>query len=637
MPRVIYSIHALSFFLYRLGKAPPMPSLYGKAQFSDAAVQAMSRELQRYGFPMPQFGKIGGILAGELPIDAAEHHAAIIAINKATEEGDCHLMIQAMGHPAAQLRDIDASLADLYLQSLIDALDEKKQSSRERSLNSDFTADVYDELLTGKEIQYQLDSVNEFSALEKIALAVESRDQRRMMTALSHPILGIKRLIPEHSTAYMVALHSAISGDKGVERCDLQAIINQVNIDKESLLDRQRYVNAVNASIGGSDPSRTLQLLRNLLETEPLSELVVLEFAAALYHDEMNHFRSITEEDLSFEMICGAIRTLTQVAHVTQAIDSRNVTELLFILEEPMLSFDGVNTSMTESYMAALTELRRDKIRRGEFCTVLTHNEIQCCIIQVNEDSNRDDIAEEIQRAVDNSDVNQLAILLGSTGLTDQDPVEEQSPLYMRLLKTLSEAKRRSQDSNASLSMEDVEEMLRRSRELATEAEEVCLVVSGLNNLRDPAAFVETLSSPYIHLPDLSRTEFQACTKRLGARIGGIRIEQLPASRAWVMHRLEQGIPVYLNVKTQQISWEKPRDYCNSGLVGLREFEDLVASVVEDGDIEPLIIRFQANARGFLVREKIALRLHHFNNNVDSVIKIQVKILKVLNLRTIEG
>lgn len=39
MPRVIYCIHALSIYLYRLGKGPPMPNLCGKAQFSDDAVQ----------------------------------------------------------------------------------------------------------------------------------------------------------------------------------------------------------------------------------------------------------------------------------------------------------------------------------------------------------------------------------------------------------------------------------------------------------------------------------------------------------------------------------------------------------------------------------------------------------------------
>jgi len=36
-----------------------------------------------------------------------------------------------------------------------------------------------------------------------------------------------------------------------------------------------------------------------------------------------------------------------------------------------------------------------------------------------------------------------------------------------------------------------------------------------------------------------------------------------------------------------------------------------------------LQVGFQAACRGFLVRERIALRLHHFENNVDAVVKIQ--------------
>lgn len=629
MPRVIYCIHALSIYLYRLGRAPPMPSLYGKAQFSDAAVQAMSRELQRYGFPMPQFGKIGGILAGELPIDAAEHHAAIIAINKATEEGDCHLMIQAMKHPAAQLHDIDECLADLYLQSLIDALDEKKQQARDRSMNSDYTPDVYDELLTGAEIQFQLDSVNEFAALEKILLTLESRDQRRFIQALSHPILAIKRIQPDRAAAYIAALRSAISGSKGIEHCNLQTIVDQVNEEHESVAERDRCIEAINRALDGDDPQRTLLLLRQLIETDPSSELAVLELAAALYHEEMNSFRSVTEEDLGYEMIVGAIRTLTQVAHVTQAVDGRNVAELLFVLEEPLLSFDGVNTSLTESYMASLTALREEKKRRRDFCTVLTHNEVQCCIFQVNEEVERNDVAHLIQRAVDDEDLDRLVALLSSTGLASQEPVAEQASLYMKLLQTLSEAKRRSHDdeTDAQLSMGDVEEVLRRARELCTEAEEICLVVTALNNLRDAAGFVEVFNSPHLHLPDMTGPQFQACAKRLESRIRGTKLDNLAPSKAWVAHRLDLDIPVYLNVKTQQVSWDKPRDYQESSLVGVREFEDLVASVVEDGNIEPLIIRFQAYARGYLVRERIASRFHHFHNNISSIIAIQVQLL----------
>lgn len=130
---------------------------------------------------------------------------------------------------------------------------------------------------------------------------------------------------------------------------------------------------------------------------------------------------------------------------------------------------------------------------------------------QVNEEIDRDDVVRLIQLAVDGDDCRRLATLLASVpGLVDQDPVEEQAPLYLRLMKTLSQAKRRSlEDDDAALSMDDVGEVVRRARELATEAEEVCLVVTALNNLREPAAFVQTLTSPYLNLPDLTRSQFQ--------------------------------------------------------------------------------------------------------------------------------
>lgn len=45
------------------------------------------KELGKYGCPLPQFGKIGGILASELPVDEAALHAVVIAVNDAVEKG----------------------------------------------------------------------------------------------------------------------------------------------------------------------------------------------------------------------------------------------------------------------------------------------------------------------------------------------------------------------------------------------------------------------------------------------------------------------------------------------------------------------------------------------------------------------
>lgn len=46
----------------------------------------MRAELEKYGIQMPAFGKIGGILANEMPVDEAALHAAVIAINEALDK-----------------------------------------------------------------------------------------------------------------------------------------------------------------------------------------------------------------------------------------------------------------------------------------------------------------------------------------------------------------------------------------------------------------------------------------------------------------------------------------------------------------------------------------------------------------------
>ena len=649
MPRVVYCIHALSLFLYRLGKAPQMPNLFGKAQFSEDVVRAMSRELQKYGFPLPQFGKIGGILANELPVSEAERHASIIAINRATEQGECLTMITAMEHPAAQLRDIEHSLANLYLQTLTDALNEKKQLAAERSLNSSYTPDVYDELLTGEEIQAQIDCVNEFSALEKVALAVEQSDSALMMSALRNPILSVARLRPDLASSYFQALASVVAS-KGIERCDLQSIVDRVNADHESFRERDQHVKAINKSLASvhRDATRTLVMLRQLFEktsgtSDEFSNLTVLDMAAPLYHEEMANFRQMTEEDLNFQMICGAVRTLTRVAQVTQAVESRNVADLLFVLEDPLLGFEGFNSSMTTDYLVALGDMRREKVKAREFCPVLTHIEIQQCITQVNEGTSREDTAVLIHRAVDEGKIDQLTNLLVDADLVDDGDRDVQSlgPLYMRMLRTLVQAKMRRTDQNQTLSIGDVEEVIVKANEFIDEARQALSVACAINNLRDAPAFIEGLDSGYLRIPEMSRNQFQTCMKRLETRTQGLKIEQLPLASAWVSHRLTQGIPAYLNVQNRTIRWEKPPAFDPSTkLIGIQEFEELVTCIVHRDEverleqaIEPVVTRLQAYARGFLVREHLALRLSHFHDNVDAVVRIQTWWRQVVQRR----
>ena len=61
MPRVIFCLHALSLFLYKLGLARHrIQDLYGKVTFTEEEISNMRRALDAYGLPMPHFRKIGG-------------------------------------------------------------------------------------------------------------------------------------------------------------------------------------------------------------------------------------------------------------------------------------------------------------------------------------------------------------------------------------------------------------------------------------------------------------------------------------------------------------------------------------------------------------------------------------------------
>ena len=113
-----FCLSSRSLFLYRLGKAPPMLDLMGKATFTAEQISAMKSALDAYGLPMPQFKRIGGLLAEELPVDEAAFHAAIMAINDALDGPDASKTLKALNNPNACLQDIDPDPGTLLSHSV---------------------------------------------------------------------------------------------------------------------------------------------------------------------------------------------------------------------------------------------------------------------------------------------------------------------------------------------------------------------------------------------------------------------------------------------------------------------------------------------------------------------------------------
>ncbi|XP_055648380.1 ras GTPase-activating-like protein IQGAP3 [Falco peregrinus] len=114
MPRVVYCIHALSLYLFKLGLAPQIQDLYGKVDFTEEEISSTQRELEKYGLQLPAFSRIGGILAKELSGDEAAVHAAVLAINEAVERGVVAETMAALCNPSAMLLDLRQVLAGAY-------------------------------------------------------------------------------------------------------------------------------------------------------------------------------------------------------------------------------------------------------------------------------------------------------------------------------------------------------------------------------------------------------------------------------------------------------------------------------------------------------------------------------------------
>ncbi|XP_014820489.1 PREDICTED: ras GTPase-activating-like protein IQGAP2 isoform X3 [Calidris pugnax] len=188
IPRMIYCIHALSLYLFKLGLAPQIQDLLGKVDFTEEEISNMRKELEKYGIQMPSFSKIGGILASELSVDEAALHAAVIAINEAVEKGIAEQTIATLRNPNAMLLNVDEELAQDYQNELFDAKRRKESNARlKNGTISEEERDVYEELLTQAEIQGNINKINKLIAVDNINTAIRNCDPSKTLVALMKP------------------------------------------------------------------------------------------------------------------------------------------------------------------------------------------------------------------------------------------------------------------------------------------------------------------------------------------------------------------------------------------------------------------------------------------------------------------
>ncbi|KAJ3604708.1 hypothetical protein NHX12_029448 [Muraenolepis orangiensis] len=427
MPKVVYCIHALSLYLYKLGIAPQIQDLLGKVAFTEEEISHMRSELEKYGIQMPAFSKIGGILANELSVDEAALHAAVIAINEAVDKGQASVTMGALMNPNAMLKNTQETLAQDYQDTMSRAKAHKEhQSSGRRASVSSVERDVYEELLTQQEIQGCTDLVNVQAAVRHVNQAVLAQDEGSLLAGLRLQALALLGVLEANSHWYMehfsnYCQHKAKDGGQVMllEREEIQKVVSSCNDFAEAEKRKLNAVASINKAIRLGDAQQTAEELGN-----PEAQLpIVYPTAANLYQAELFSLQlQGGRSGLSHEELSVAVEMLSAVAVLNEVLDTKDPQAVTEQLTDSPLGFSNMDQDHLNRYADTLIGLRAEAL--GEAKEFLTWNDVQKCIDKVNarvhEEHERIIAIAEINEALNSGDFEQTleALLLPTAQLS---------------------------------------------------------------------------------------------------------------------------------------------------------------------------------------------------------------------------
>ncbi|XP_050183784.1 ras GTPase-activating-like protein IQGAP3 [Myiozetetes cayanensis] len=614
MPRVVYCIHALSLYLFKLGLAPQIQDLYGKVNFTEEEINNMKRELEKYGLQLPAFSKIGGILANELSVDEAAVHAAVLAINEAVDRGVVAQTMETLRNPSAMLRDLRQGLAGAYQELLHQAKLEKGSNARNRYLQViPEGEDVYDRCLTQAEIQGNINKVNVHGALEEVDDALQRQDVPALHQALQDPVLALRCLQRDNLQLYLEQL----SVDREQKALDLGylELLDQEEVQAGILTANRRgeeeramllAVSRINAAIRRGMPAETVEALR-----DPAAQLPdVHPLAAPLYQHQLALLqRQHPQGELAQEELFVAVEMLSAVALVNQALDARDPDGLWSSLVSPALGLSGVEDANAQRYFEDLQQLKGQSREAGaEF---LSWNDIQDSVNSTNssvqDENDRVQAVRLVNEALLQADPEKTlaALLLLEANLPDMA-----LPSAQRYHHVLSRARRQKAqatgDDGAVLWWEEIQEGVYQANQDTVAARRMALGIAAINQAIKEGKATQTLR--VLRNPDVALCGVvSACAGAYQEQLAALMATKRPAGSeklCWVRHRLPDGAEFYLSLKTFEGSWQRPRD---GGLNTTHLSREEI----------------QACWRGYKQRRAYLERLRYFRQNIKAVIKIQ--------------
>ncbi|XP_067838793.1 ras GTPase-activating-like protein IQGAP2 [Heptranchias perlo] len=641
MPRVIYCIHALSLYLFKLGIAPQIQDLLGKVDFTEEEISNMRKELEKYGIQMPAFSKIGGILANELSVDEAALHAAVIAINEAISRGVAEETIKALMNPNAILTNIENHSARDYQEKLFQAKQTKQESAKSKSDSIKAEErDMYEELLTCKEIQDNVDNVNTHKALQQVNEALEKHDQDNLLAGLRVPALRLVGVQQENSAWYLE--HLCVQREQKLQeenfsgmlsKDDLQAGVSLSNDQAKAHKLKLEAVEKINAAIRNGDAAQTMNVL--MLPEAQLP--AVYPHMADLYQIELSNLqRQNPEGKLTHEELAIAVEMLSAVAALNEALIRNDVQAVLQHLTSSSIGLSNLQDENTQRYADMLMLLKAQGADQGQ--KYLSWNDIQSCVEEVNfqvqEESEKVVAAGLINETVDKKDPNKTleALLMPTAKLEGVKPSIARH--YQDVLWHKKQQKCKvSQDDSAVLWLDEIQEEILSANKDTDEAYGLAVAISEVNSAIEKGDSQLTLTA--IRSPNITmRGVVPECADTYQNELSETKKQKSgdgPNGSAWVMHKIKDKYEYYYNLETTEATWDKPEFFVpNNTQLSREEIQDIVGRITADYHREQLwlanesqIVRLQARARGYLVRKAYKERLSYLHKQEPSTIKLQ--------------
>uniref|UniRef100_A0A8P0PFK2 IQ motif containing GTPase activating protein 3 n=1 Tax=Canis lupus familiaris TaxID=9615 RepID=A0A8P0PFK2_CANLF len=596
MPRVVYCIHALSLFLFRLGLAPQIHDLYGKVKFSAEELSNMASELAKYGLQLPAFSKIGGILANELSVDEAAVHAAVLAINEAVERGVVKDTLAALQNPSALLVNLQEPLAPIYQELLAQAKAEKAASAQTHSW------DLYDCFLTQAEIQGNINHVNVHAALEVVDDALERQSPDALLEALLDPALALRGVRKDFTNWYL----------------------EQLSSDREQKAQVRLYYLPPAQSAAVCRINRAIQ---KGVAADTVKELMcpeaqlppVYPSASAVYQQELTALQQQRGGELGHEELFVAMEMLSAVVLINRALEAGDGDSCWSSLVNP-------TTGLAEVERENQVEARLHSAWRPAFwaCPAPGPNLSFLEILAVS----------LINEALDQGSPKKTlsALLLPSAGLDNVSLAV--APRYHLLLVAAKRQKAQATgDPGAVLWLEEIRQEVLRANQDTDAAQRMALGVAAINQAIKEGKAAQTeqvLRNPTVALRGVVPNCADSYQRALE---GAMARKRYPGngSTFWVQHNMKDGSTYYFHLQTFQGTWERPSG-CRLNMSHLtrEEIQSAITKVTAAHDRQQLwkanvgfIIQFQARLRGFLVREKFAEQSHFLRTWLPAVIKIQ--------------